>query len=650
MKTKTLMILSIFFILFMINFISSTSSWSQYGYADLPIRNEQPNGYGVLTYLKNISISQGYTADNSDIVYQPLVFYSAVSGKYYLAIQNGNYLQIYDKNLNLITEINTGNKTFGQIAEMNDAVNSKHHIYGWYNVNSSLIVYKDYYFNPSTELLSLNYSLDVYNADNPLLMSTRGVRCRDGLSVPYNTTCYSLLEVQNGSGQFNLILFQTWVNDSEDRGYISSSLNYQFYKKSTTPLSSVFFQSDKTLNYLAYTDEEIYVFDGSGDDVLFKTNTNSSSVLFAETTSSTYEDLIIINSSAVGKYRISDGSLVSSYATYCNPPVTHMLCSAIGDYNGDGYDDVFYSCSSSGSAWYYALKGSDLSVLGSGTQSVETGFSEAVHGNCIISKMNGLSPYYDIIYGSKYNLRIKSLFDDSFLLSRNSSTGSFGEGLAVADLDDDGFNDIITSSSGKTEIFFSNYTAQLPVLSSITYDPSTSILARTTLNIYIVASDSQGFPIQYGIKCSNSDSWVINTTSTKTCTYNNAGVYNLSISVGNTYRADSLTYSQAISVTETGSACNVNGVCESSLGETSETCPSDCPSGETTGGDLNIPLVLVNTENTEQGLLPEIYYGTLGFLSNVLKPLIILVFVIFFVLIMFAIGTIIKKIGKKVGS
>ena len=99
--------------------------------------------------------------------------------------------------------------------------------------------------------------------------------------------------------------------------------------------------------------------------------------------------------------------------------------------------------------------------------------------------------------------------------------------------------------------------------------------------------------------------------------------------------------------------CDNDDVCESSQGETYINCPNDCPTPtETTQveGGIAIPLDLVNTEDTDKGLLPEIYYGTLGFFSSVLEPSILLIFVIFFVLIMITIGAIIVKIAKKVSN
>ena len=97
--------------------------------------------------------------------------------------------------------------------------------------------------------------------------------------------------------------------------------------------------------------------------------------------------------------------------------------------------------------------------------------------------------------------------------------------------------------------------------------------------------------------------------------------------------------------------CNYNNVCESR--EDYENCLADCPaptSNPSEWQEVNLPTKIVDVDNPEQGLLPEVYYGILGFFSETLSPMIILIFVIFFVLIILTLGTIIKKIAMKVGS
>jgi hypothetical protein len=85
------------------------------------------------------------------------------------------------------------------------------------------------------------------------------------------------------------------------------------------------------------------------------------------------------------------------------------------------------------------------------------------------------------------------------------------------------------------------------------------------------------------------------------------------------------------------------------------TCYSDC--GSIFIYDENPPMSweevdldenIVDPNNSEQGLLPSIYYGLATFLSNIMTPAIIIIFVIFFVMIIGTIGVIIKKIAMKI--
>jgi hypothetical protein len=64
--------------------------------------------------------------------------------------------------------------------------------------------------------------------------------------------------------------------------------------------------------------------------------------------------------------------------------------------------------------------------------------------------------------------------------------------------------------------------------------------------------------------------------------------------------------------------------------------------------DINMTMKLVNVDDVDTGLLPDIYHGTLRFFSVTLSPMIILIFLIFFVLIILLIGALIKKVAKSI--
>jgi len=64
--------------------------------------------------------------------------------------------------------------------------------------------------------------------------------------------------------------------------------------------------------------------------------------------------------------------------------------------------------------------------------------------------------------------------------------------------------------------------------------------------------------------------------------------------------------------------------------------------------DLNMTMKLVNVDNVDSGLLPDIYHGTLRFFSVTLSPMIIFIFLLFIVLIILLIGALIKKVAKAI--
>jgi hypothetical protein len=103
--------------------------------------------------------------------------------------------------------------------------------------------------------------------------------------------------------------------------------------------------------------------------------------------------------------------------------------------------------------------------------------------------------------------------------------------------------------------------------------------------------------------------------------------------------------------------CNNDNICDSELfcgidsGETYLNCPNDCaipPTPPMSWEEVNLDENIVSPDNTEQGLLPSVYYGIATFLSNIMTPAIIIIFVVFFALIIGVIGTIIKKIAMKI--
>jgi hypothetical protein len=227
------------------------------------------------------------------------------------------------------------------------------------------------------------------------------------------------------------------------------------------------------------------------------------------------------------------------------------------------------------------------------------------------------------------------------------------------DIVEDNYLDMICSStSNGTIIYVANYTNQNAYINSVTYDPSTSLQVNHTLIAYISALDPDEFDINkyYGIKCGNSINWTADSTnSAQTCYFTETGIYNVSVRVRDYWHSEYDTLDQEIIVTQTGTICDNDDVCEAGQGETYYTCPHDCPysSEENTTqveGGTSIPTQLVDVDNTDSGLLPSIYYGTLGFFSNILSPLFIIVVLFLSIAIILTIIAIAIKLVKKASS
>jgi hypothetical protein len=247
---------------------------------------------------------------------------------------------------------------------------------------------------------------------------------------------------------------------------------------------------------------------------------------------------------------------------------------------------------------------------------------------------------------------------------------ALSDGLAIADYNLDGFDDIFTSVSYNP--YGTTYRVHKGTDGSLLAgSPLSPLLEINFPKSFIVAkmdNDSYSDIIAFGYKyltiySMKKDTMLLNLTANRPAPssqswqgcipadINSDGFNELicSGSGGTTIFYSGLNYSSPLPP-----ICNHNGTCDA--GETYNNCPDDCSfvapniTQATDTGGMPLPTKIVDINNVEQGLLPEIYYGTLGFLSNTLMPIMIIIFVIIFVLIITAIGSIIVKIAKKVGS
>jgi hypothetical protein len=313
------------------------------------------------------------------------------------------------------------------------------------------------------------------------------------------------------------------------------------------------------------------------------------------------------------------------------------------DYDGDGLPDLYLFSNrkytgNNDIKSYRIYKGTDGTLLFS--KSITLGNLGYSNTKLTLADMNhdGKDDFISNLQGL---VEVYNPYTNTSLFNRTLSSGY----VIPSDLNFDGTQDLIHSVSGRTYVFFSNYTNQNPTISSVTYDPSTSVTLSQPINAIVSAYDVESDTKIYGVKCSDTDSFVGDSgTPTQTCTYAVAGVYNLSVGVRDIYHTTYNLYSHSIYVSSTGALCG-DGVCNGI--ETFSTCPADCTEeGGTIGGEngtTTLPLDIVDVNDTDSGLLPTIYYGLMGFLSYALVPVVSFLFIIFIALIIFAIGRIFKN-------
>lgn len=655
MKKALMFLVSIFLLISIFSqFSSAVLSWSNFGgeYTGLSqaqfgsIKSRFDTSAIVITNL-----AQGNSFNVSRIAYQPLVA-TSIQDQNILVLQNGNYLQAYDKNLNLLQEKLTGSAE-GQLSVCDfDGGGIKNDVAGFYAKNSTTIIFK--VFN-----ISSDYSINTILEKNITLgnITTNGLRCKTG-------ECYAFIsEKTNSTTYLQYLQILTYNATSSNVDLITYSFAWgeaPIYE----PPAYIDWDSDGTTEFLGFSNQTTYVVDYNGNPELTYNNPFQPmvSAKFIKADAGNYRIAMATNFPDVscGYNHISIRVIRADKTTIWH----NQICSsnsgdtyriggmAVEDYNGDGYQDIFFSQFKTGSnqeTRFRVYRGSDGADLYNVAYApaFSTGYNYPEY-SLSIAKM-GVDDTYDFV-GSRGNAVY--IFDTSNNTMAYTDSSSFTSCIS-ADLTYDNLLDVVCSSFSATRLYTSNYTNQNAYLTSLTYDPATTISLSDTLYAYIYATDPEGdSPLYYSIKCGNSASWKSDTTSNaQNCVFNLTGTYNVSVRVRDFFHSTYNYFSQDILVTTIGSICDNDDICEISQGETYITCPHDCPAPSENyiqaEGGMALPTELVSTENYNQGLLPEIYYSMLAFFSRSLLPLIVVVTGIFIALIIFAFAGIITKLMNK---
>ena len=664
MRDKINFLLAIFFLMTLFSGISVSASydWSMFGNSYQPLSQAQYSGESSIfnsTNVLDLNISSGQTQFN--IPTQALVGNLRGRDTNYLVYASGNYLRIYTNGLTFLSEYYSTYTPLGQMSMVDWDGDSVYEIAGFFRENIT-----DNHFQVLKLNLTSNSLYSIYDNDFvDFFNGTTGIRCG-------GNECYSVI--------YDNVTDYDWYDFRINQtGYTIHLLLLNNSYIPLEPPSRVDFNNDGIKDYLVFSEQKVLVYNELGVIIrdwdvyrgVLRNESIKGAKFFIPYGSSYWKVAVVYdvptpqNNGCEGfnyscgmlkVLNVIDGSVVfkaTIIGTSTSGDNARIVGLTIGDYNNDYYSDIWVVGSRLTTTRIATLgiyKGDGTLLYANSSLGADVG---AVYPNSQITlaRMDNDTTYDVIIYDGK--LRVFSPITSSYIYNSSGLVG--GQGSCIpADLTFDGKLDIVCSTVSLTRIFHPNYINQNAIINTLTFSPSTSIPKQNYISVTISASDFEGDSILYINKCSNSDSWSAEDSNfVKSCYYASAGAYNLSVGVRDSYHSDFVYYSQDILVTETGTFCNNNGTCD--LGETYSNCPNDCPSTPNITqaseiGGMPLPTKLVDIQNTEQGLLPEIYYGTLAFLSGTLTPMIVLIFFIFFVLIIFAIGFIIKKMAKKVGE
>jgi hypothetical protein len=598
-------------------------------------------------------------------------------------VANENYIQAYDSTFSLRDEINIGSNVVGQMDIFTGAISGQQTLTGLLHDsvdgNLTQIVWQwDRTNNRFQEYSRLNISTN---------LNSTGLVCIDSAGAELYT-CYSWLYSYNSTtANYTLYGMKSYGNGSYEIKYLLDSSG----SPQNVPQYMSDWDKDSGDEWLGYTQKDLWTIDTNMniEKNIASGNCGSASAPYffryaiVSNTDYASQDRLIVAKDTGYSTATCAGEKLTAYkpdltttwdvtpasfsggVTSCQFSITNILNL---DSNVDSLNDIVIAYDTGCGAGDMVLKiynGKDGTTLESKTFSGD-GTTMVAYPDTMLTATR-LSPNYtrynmrDVLLVKSTNARVYS-FDTNQTYFQQTLTGlSGGIDCQPVDFNVDGLTDLLCTSSIKSMLFTTSAVNLNSVLSSLSVSSST-IAVGGTVNFIFNSTDYEGDQMLHSIQCSAGENYSSESSSQlASCTYYSAGVFTATGRVRDYFHfGEYSTYSTQITVTQSGTICNLNGICDA--GETSTNCPSDCPvppsqqytsSNDTGGMPLPIQLVDVSQEyavGQEQGFLPEIYYGTLGFLSNTLSPMIALVFVFFIVLIVIAIGYFIRTVAQKVGG
>ncbi len=665
MKIQNIIIVSmILMTLFSISLISASLepfAWEVYGKDFTPTYNSQFfDGKGKFqTGIVTQTMTQGMTLNGGQTIISKL---NSSEEQMFLIIPNGNFLQVYNSDFDLVSEASTIQPPQQLVVLDFDGDGSTNDIASAYKINDSLFAIRVFKFGTVGQDLSLIFEKNFTTKTPPLITGLK----KSGERL------YFIYHTDNTGGFFfaNLTILNS--TDEKQIEFPTTPIAY------TEPIHWIDMDFDGVDDFMSFSIRKLAIVDENGvlkfeTNYTATTNLQDAKLLSGECTLTFLQFLLgqpcnvdwrvvtlvrgftlIIDTLDLTVQKL-DGSVLWSDAVSGLGELTSSDLKfgnlAIGDqFGGDFRDVVYMVMSTTGTNFRHKFRvyqGRDGTILESINLDGNAGFPNFL----TLADMNE-NGVFDFILASGGRLFVYDPVIDSFLI--NEADVSLSDNYCVpADLNNDGFIEIICSKSGQTKMYLADFSNQNAFVTSVTLDPSNIVAINQTLFLFISATDPEGQQIFFKHRCEAGLNFTtVTSSSTGECVFDSIGFKTVTVAVKDPFFTTFNTFDVQITVTETGVSICGDLVCEGL--ETNFNCAIDCPATNISqsglSGSIPLPTELVEIDNQNRGLLPEIYFGTIGFMSSVLSPTIVLVFLFFLVMIMITVGIIIKKIARRIGG